>query len=199
MTTVRELTNRHRAQQLLLRDDTSNSVAKLWSLIDWSDLDGSYPDLASQAAVLVNRNRQNSNGLASLYLKQARRAAGLPGSQRVIFSEPMPPEQLAASLETTSIVALKTSSKNGVAADVALTNALTRTQGAMSRLVLNAGRRTIARTTSADPRITGWQRVGVGKCDLCSLLLGRGAVYREETVSFEAHDNCGCSGEPVYS
>lgn len=199
MTTVRELTNRHRAQQLLLRKDTQVKVAKLWPLLDWSALDESYAALAAPVATLVRTNRRDSAGLASLYLKQARRAAGVQGAQKVILAGLLPEEQFTASLTTTSVAALKTSAKNGVKAELALANALTQTQGSMSRLVLMAGRETITRTTTNDPHIIGWQRVGIGKCDFCRMLLDRGSVYREETVDFPAHDACGCSGEPVYA
>ena len=199
MSTVRELTNRHRAQQLLLAKDTKLSVAKLWPLLDWDALDESYPELAATMATLVRRNRQDSAGLASAYLKQVRRAAGLSDVQRVLLAEFLPTEQFETSLQTTSVIAVKKSIKNRVDRPVALANALTMTQGSMSRLVLNAGRETITRTSAADSRIIGWQRVGNGECDWCSMLLGRGAVYGADTVDFPAHDSCRCSGEPVFA
>jgi hypothetical protein len=35
-------------------------------------------------------------------------------------------------------------------------------------------------------------------CEFCSMLARRGAVYGAESVSFHAHDACGCSAEPVF-
>lgn len=197
-TAVRALTNRHRAQQLLLGKATRDSIAKVWPLLDWAHLDDSYPEFARFVQQLIRRNRQDSAALASMYLKQARRAAGLSDEQKVILAAEFIVEQFEASLQATSIAALKTSAANGVDPLVASGNALTMTGGSMSRLVLLGGRQTITQTTTADPGIVGWQRVGVGKCDFCQMLLGRGAVYSEASADFEAHDSCGCSAEPVY-
>jgi hypothetical protein len=100
----------------------------------------------------------------------------------------------------TSLVALKTAaSHQGVAPEVAMANALTQTQGSMTRLVLNGGRETVLGTVAADPQAVGFQRVLGGRgCDFCRLLAGRGAVYTEDTAGFDAHDRCGCSAEAVY-
>lgn len=196
MTTVRELTNRHRAQQLLLRKDTQDKVAKLWPILDWAALDESYAALSAPVATLVRDNRRNSAGLASLYLKQARRAAGVKGAQRVILAGLLPDDQFDASLAATSIAALKTSASNGVKAEVALANALTQTQGSMSRLVLMAGRDTITQTAVTDRTIQGWVRVGVGECDWCQQYLD--GEIRTVAYDFPAHDNCRCSAEVAF-
>lgn len=48
-----------------------------------------------------------------------------------------------------------------------------------------------------DRDMLGWIRVSDGDpCAFCSMLLGRGPVYKEETAGFEAHDHCCCSAEP---
>lgn len=71
--------------------------------------------------------------------------------------------------------------------------------GSVSRLVMQAGRDTISRSSIADPRARGWQRVGSGtSCEFCSMLIDRGAVYSEATASFETHDHCNCSAEPIW-
>jgi len=80
-----------------------------------------------------------------------------------------------------------------------MADALTETQGSMSRLVLNAGRETSIETLRADTAAIGWQRIlGTGGCDFCKMLAERGAVYKEDTVDFAAHDHCGCSVVPQY-
>ena len=55
---------------------------------------------------------------------------------------------------------------------------------------------TVSSTT--DPKARGWQRVGVGECDFCSMLIGRGAVYSEATADFLSHDHCHCYAEPAF-
>lgn len=70
--------------------------------------------------------------------------------------------------------------------------------GGVQRRIAKFDRLTIMQSSIADPSARGWQRVGVGECDFCRLLLGRGAVYSEDTADFQAHDHCGCTAEPAF-
>lgn len=196
---VNALTQRHRAQQLLLRRATYAGVSRLWSALDFNDLDASYPRMAVPMAQMVERNRQTSSGLAATYVRNMRKSHKITGRLDLLLAEPLIVDQFTASLHTVSVASLKRSTGQKVAESLALANALTETQGAMARLVMNAGRETVTRTVTNDPRAAGWQRVlGGGGCDFCRMLAGRGDVYREGTADFEAHDHCGCSAEPVY-
>lgn len=78
------------------------------------------------------------------------------------------------------------------------TAALHLAQGGTQRLIANTARDTLTRSAVLDPSCKGWQRVGVGDCDFCRMLIGRGAVYREATADFAAHDRCECTAEPVF-
>lgn len=78
------------------------------------------------------------------------------------------------------------------------TSALTLVSGGLQRIVSNADRESVTRSSVADPKARGWQRVGAGECDFCDMLIGRGAVYSEATADFESHDHCKCSAEPVF-
>ena len=197
---MNKLTQQHRAQQLLLRKATVSQLERLWPALDWARLDATYPAFAVSVARVVQRNRQTSAGLAASYLRAFRQAEGVPGAIEPVFAQPLIVEQFNASLGATSIAAIKTAASNGIAQDVAMSNALTQTTGAMARLVLNAGRETTLETLRADSAAFGFQRVlGGGGCDFCQMLAGRGAVYKEDTASFEAHDHCGCTAVPVYA
>ena len=45
----------------------------------------------------------------------------------------------------------------------------------------------------------GWHReTRPGACDFCRMLAGRGGVYKESTVRFAAHDDCGCVAVPSW-
>lgn len=199
MTAARELTQRHRAQQLLLRRSTIAQVAKLWPALDWARLDATYPEFALAVAGLVEKNRATSAGLAAQYLRAFRQAKGVPGELKVVFAEPLIVDQFTTSLRVTSVAAAKSAAARGVAADVAMSNALTQASGSMARLVLESGRQTVLETVRADSAAYGWQRVlGGAGCDFCRMLAGRGAVYKESTADFESHDHCGCTSEPVY-
>lgn len=70
--------------------------------------------------------------------------------------------------------------------------------GGMQLRIANASRYTVARSAVADPAADGWQREGVGECDWCNVLIGRGAVYTESTADFAAHDHCRCSAVPAW-
>lgn len=193
-----QLTQVHRRQQLALRKVTLAEMERLWPALDWANLDSTYPTFASQVAALVSKNRKTSTGLAAAYLRAYRVASGLGGDLRIVIPQ-MPPEQFATSLRATSLAPIKVAAGRGVAADVAMGNALTQSSGAVARLVLNAGRSTVVESVRADPRAVGWQRVlGGDGCDFCQMLAGRGAVYKEATADFKAHDKCGCTTEPVY-
>jgi hypothetical protein len=198
--TAHVLTQRHRAQQLLLRRATVAQMARLWPALDWAQLDATYPRFAVSVAKLVETNRQTSSGLAASYLRAFRKAHNVPGEVKPVFAEPLIVDQLQSSLHTTSVAAAKNAAGRGVVAEVAMADSLTLSQGAMARLVLNAGRQTVVATLQADDEARGYQRVlGGGGCDFCQMLAGRGAVYGEQSAEFEAHDHCGCSAEPVYA
>lgn len=193
------LTQRHRAQQLLLRRATQQQVANAWPALEWADLDGTYPRLAVQLAAVVKVNRQTSSGLSAAYVREMRRQAKVAGSFAPDLAPSLVVDQFQASLHSTSVAHAKAAASRGVLPEVAMRNALTEASGAMARLVLEAGRNTIVQTVQRDAHASGWQRVlGGAGCDFCQMLAGRGDVYREETVDFEAHDHCGCTAEPIY-
>lgn len=78
-------------------------------------------------------------------------------------------------------------------------SAQTLAQGGLQRIIANAGRDTVTGSSIADPRARGWQRAGSGhNCAFCNMLIGRGAVYSERSVSFAAHDHCNCVAVPAW-
>jgi hypothetical protein len=72
-------------------------------------------------------------------------------------------------------------------------------EGGTQRRIANFARLTVTGSSVADPQARGWARTGVGDCDFCRMLIGRGAVYSESTVEFQAHDHCGCGAEPAWA
>lgn len=190
------LTQRHRAQQLLIRKATSTKVARLWPALDFEALDKSYPVLASRLLAVVESNRRTSTGVAAQYVRALRRDAGVRGTPKIVIPAPLALEQFATSLRVTSVIAVKGATAAGVEPDAAMRNALTQTAGAMGRLVLDAGRETVRATTIAEG--AGWMRVGNGECDWCQQYLD-GEVHYVEGYDFDAHDGCGCTAEPVYA
>lgn len=69
----------------------------------------------------------------------------------------------------------------------------------IGRTVADMHRLTITGSAIADPGASGWSRVGVGaSCGFCQMLIGRGAVYSDATVTFKSHDNCNCVAAPAW-
>lgn len=76
---------------------------------------------------------------------------------------------------------------------------LTFLSGAVTKYVLQPGWETIIQSSIADPAAVGWRReTRPGACDFCRMLAGRGGVYKESTVRFAAHDDCGCVAVPSW-
>jgi hypothetical protein len=193
------LTETHRQAQLVIRSATLRDLAKLWPAMDWANLTDTYPAWAAAVQALIARDRQRSAGLAAAYLRAFRFAEGIDGEATITLAATPPAEQVETSLRVTSLVSVKAAATAGVSRERAMANAFIRSAGAATRLVLDGGRETIRESLARDDRAQGWRRITSGRaCGFCSMLAGRGAVYSAETVSFQSHDHCSCSPEPVY-
>lgn len=72
-------------------------------------------------------------------------------------------------------------------------------EGGIQRRVVNFGRFTVTQSATTDDRADGWMRVGSGaNCPFCDMLISRGAVYSESTVTFASHDHCNCIAAPAF-
>jgi hypothetical protein len=61
-------------------------------------------------------------------------------------------------------------------------------------------RDTIVENRRRDPHAAGWMRITSGRgCKFCQALAAKGAIYRESTARFAAHENCHCSAAPVFA
>lgn len=78
--------------------------------------------------------------------------------------------------------------------------ALTLIEGGLQRTIADRHRLTVVDNSIADPAASGWQRVGVGdNCGFCRMLIGRGAVYTDASVTFRSHDHCNCAASPTWA
>lgn len=61
-------------------------------------------------------------------------------------------------------------------------------------------RDTILTNQKQDPAAVGWKRItrGSASCPFCRMLAARGAVYRKDSATFAAHDDCMCTAAPVF-
>lgn len=81
------------------------------------------------------------------------------------------------------------------AAEPDFASALTLTAGGLARIIADADRTTITRSTTEDRRSPGWERVvSGGACDFCAGLAG------EHTgPDFGTHDHCLCVAAPRFA
>lgn len=125
-----------------------------------------------------------------------REVAGVAGRFRAIPAE-LPDRGRTDALARWAATPMFTPEANTVL-ETARAVALSKAIGGLQRIIFNADRDTVTTSSVQDRRARGWRREGVGDCDLCTLLLGRGAVYTEQTSQFETHDRCGCVGVPDF-
>jgi len=99
--------------------------------------------------------------------------------------------------------------------DAAVTNLLreagSQAAASAARHVTDGGRDTIIEAVKNDPRALGYVRVTKDDCCyFCAMLASRGFVYKSDSFSdsdsmfsgagvAKAHDDCGCTMEPVYT
>lgn len=129
--------------------------------------------------------------LGADYYDEARDAAGARGRFRAA------PAEVDVDEELDVLARVAVGSLFGAKPD--LLAALTIASGGLQRHIANADRETVRAASIADDGAQGWRRVGSGtSCSFCSMLLGRGAVYRESSASFDAHDHCNCTAAPAF-
>lgn len=196
-----QLTNAYRARQLADRAGSIRNLVQLWKAVDPTRL-GATIDIFTQAATLLLGEAYNVSGaLASNYFGLFREAEGVAGSAPRVAAAARPSaEYLAGSLRGSALSGIINARKAGKSVAVAADNGLVNVIGTFGKLVLSGGNKTIISAVHADKKATGWVRVtSSDPCTFCRTLAGRGAVYRSDrTASFEPHDHCSCTAEPVY-
>jgi hypothetical protein len=196
----RQLAIQARQQQLLLRAAVFRQLAALWPLLDVQNLDDSFLGWAYPASQLVNRGHLASVGLAAQYLRAARADSAVPGPPTIVFAPPLEPLRTGAVLRITGPVAVKIAIGNGKDPAAAMQIGSVLSSGAATKLVLAGARDTVVGSVKADRTRPKWERIASPTaCDFCAMLADRGSVYAsEDTASFEAHGNCGCSAAVEY-
>ena len=194
---VAPLTATHRKAQLALRAKVLRDLHRIWPALQWDDIDRTFPLWATVASTLIDRNRLVSAALASSYYRALRFQQGITGPVDILTPDPLDRDQMDTALRVTALVSVKAASTRGISRDAAMANAFVSSSGAITRLVLDAGRETIRATSIADSRSRGWQRITSGKaCDFCAGLTSQ--TFDTSGAAFEAHDHCGCSAQPIF-
>lgn len=192
------------AAQGALTGALSADLASVWAQTDTSDPSWLTRFVLLVAAV-VHRYGLASGSLAAQTYTAERTAAGAGTPFRVALAPLPPPDQIAAT------VGWATAPVRAEQPDLGL--ARTQLEGAVDRLVLDVGRRTLTDAVSQDRAAKGWARLTrPGACSFCRLLATRGAVYKSDRTAgrdasarfvgegeFKFHNHCHCYVEPLFT
>lgn len=195
----RRLTESHRQAQRRIGAHTVLAMRATWPLLDPSDLDGSYQRWLTAVLSIIRGQRTVSSRVAAAYLS-AFQAAELGGPRpSLVLAGAVDAEKVATSMLVTGPVQIRRALVNGVKFARAMDMAESTSAAAAMRHTLDGGRETITQTAQADGRIIGYQRITSGNaCNFCSELAD--VVFSgEDSASFESHDGCGCTAEPVFA
>lgn len=196
-----ELTTAHHAAQLAVRAGSLRNLVKLWRIVDPTDLTNTIDTFVQAAVLLAGSGFDQSAGVSSRYYSLFRRVEVGAGALPAAGLAPRPPAaELAGELRGAALKGIIDARRAGLTPELAKTRGLVRVAGALGKLILTGGRRTLLGISNRDPVALGWGRVTSGDpCAFCRMLAGRGAVYKtEKSADFESHDSCGCSAEPLF-
>jgi hypothetical protein len=195
---------RYRAAQIGLTRLLVRDVRGLRRLILPSRLRETVPDwLAAMNAVIAQYARVSATVAADFYDGQ-REAAGVPGAFTVPLADPPPEQQTEASLRWAVKDLWPRESEEATPAqlqpmDVRLVQAEKKAALVAQKLVADTGRGTVQEAVRQDRQATAWARsAALGACHFCKALAIRGAVYKQDTADFRAHDGCHCGVVPVF-
>lgn len=192
------LTEKHIKIQAAIAVQAMRDTGVIFTAFNPAAIDETWRAVEKGLLLLAEKRRTQSLAVADSYYKTVRRAEGITTALPVILPEMEEWRPAArASLHITGVAWSKTAIAEDTILSFVKTEALKRVSGVMTRTVLDGGRDQVSRYVRAE-RIR-YRRVTSGRaCDFCRMLAGRGAVYGEDTGSFQSHDHCSCSAEPVF-
>ncbi|TGB13848.1 hypothetical protein [Streptomyces sp. MZ04] len=198
---------------LLLRD-----LHGVRRLINPNRLQVTVPTWIEAVIAVVARYADVSATLAADFYDGERDAAGVPGSFTAPLADPPPDDQVGASLRWATKDLWPRDEADATLAqqeplDARLEAAMSKTDGAIDRLVLNAGRQTVREAVEQDRGAVAYARAAaLSCCSFCALMSSRGAVYKDRgAVGEDANDRfvgddsvikfhnfCRCQPLPVF-
>lgn len=164
------------------------------------------PDWLTAMQEVVGQYARMSAVLGAEFYDAQRDAAGVPDSFTVPVPDPPPAEQTEASLRwATKDVWERDPDDPGTTdaqrepLNVRLEQAEKKTETVAQKLVTDTGRGTVQEAVRQDRQATAWARAAaLGACAFCKMLAVRGAVYKQDTADFRAHDGCHCGVLPIF-
>lgn len=198
---ARRLTEAHRLAQARLGAQIVAQLVRVFPLLNPEDLDATVERWLTATTPIIRAGRTTSARLAATYLTTFRALElGLDaGAFAPALAEAIEDARIETSLVLTGPAVIRRGSARLRPLNTVVDIARSSSASAGMRHVLNGGRETIVQATQDDAKALGWARATSGRaCSFCALLAARGAVYKADTVDFQAHDHCSCGAEPVY-
>jgi hypothetical protein len=168
-----------------------------WQVVDPDDIEGSSDDWMPLVIPIAESGRAHSALMAAAYLRVHRQLETGSDDFTPVTPDGLNIKAFTVSMLVCGLYSARGNLVKGVALDQAMEIADARTAASAMRYSLDGGRETIVESAKRDPRARGWQRVASGMaCAFCSELDGE--VMSEDGASFQSHDGCACTGEPLY-
>lgn len=164
------------------------------------------PDWFTAMQEVIDQYARASVALGAEFYDARREAAGVPDSFTVPVPDPPPAEQTQSSLRwATKDVWERDPGDPGTTdaqrepIDVRLAQAEKKAEAVAQKLVADTGRGAVQEAVRRDRQATAWARAAaLGACSFCKMLAVRGAVYKQDTADFRAHDGCHCCVIPIF-
>lgn len=192
------LLSRYRSNQTFIATRVALAIVNLWDrIINPAKFAESWDGLSPLVQGMIEQHYNMSASEAAQFYANSRVVAGYP-------AVPIPGVSLAPGYLQKVVESMGSGQffhyLKEAEAPEASTMARDGLRGAATRMTLKGGRDTVTQAAVNDPHASGWERViTAGACGFCSMLAGRGGVYKESTVNFRAHDHCHCVARPVFS
>lgn len=203
----------HRRALGLVAGAVTGEVNQILRTANTTDIDRWWQRRSPAIEQVVAQGFATSVGLASRYLVAHAETAGVAVQPITAEADPV---QTSEGLRLMGPVAFKSHLVTSESVDAARRIMVKRTLAESQRLTLLGSRRTIMNTVAQSDSIVGFRRITrPGACDFCTMLAGRGAVFKNrDTAAFVAgrrgrprgtrrigqsyHSSCRCTPEPVH-
>lgn len=195
------LTGGHRAAQAQVAARTAAEALALWRLLDLDNIDAAVGPWLTASTLSVTAKHAESTTIGAAYYRSFAQAETGRFRELPTIGSPLDRDRLALNLTLAGPVRFKALVGAGHPAAHASRTAAVGAVGTAWRFALDGGRDEVIDQVNRDPQALGWARIGgANPCAFCATLISRGPAYKSQgSASFQPHDACGCSAQPVFS
>ena len=206
-------TARHRAELDRLADVVATEIRRVTRRASVADVDSWFARSSGLLVGIVADGHESAAALAGRYLAALAASDGVEADPAVVEPDL---GRIETALHVVGPVGFKQHLTRSGSLDAARAMMGRRMAATAGRLTLAGSRDSIMETVRTSSQIVGYRRVArPGACDFCTMLAGRGAVYKTERnatqvagrrgrprgpqrVGRSYHDSCRCIPEPIH-